>query len=281
MFGALPASSWRRRAPARDRRRALPGPRPQVPAADLRRPHRPGRDGAHAAQRVRDGPHPAGLDPHRRARRRQDHDGAHPGARPELPARGRQRRADGRSPRGRRALPRHHGIAPCRRAGDGRGVPHRHRGREADHRRRALRAGLGPLQGLHHRRGPHALGEGVQRLPEDAGGAAAARQVRVRHHRDPQGAGDDPVALPALRPASHRRLAAGAAPRPDLREGGRLHRAGGAGHDRARGRGVGARFAVPARPGDRARGRPDRGGRRPRRCWGWRTAAASSTCSRR
>ena len=49
--------------------------------------------------------------------------------------------------------------------------------------------GVGPLQGLHHRRGPHALGEGVQRLPEDAGGAAAAREVHLRHHRDPQGPG--------------------------------------------------------------------------------------------
>ena len=73
-----------------------------------------------------------------------------------------------------------------------------------DHRRHPLCAGLGPLQGLHRRRGPHALREGVQRLPEDAGGAAAARQVRVRHHRDPQGPGDDPVALPAVRPAPRR-----------------------------------------------------------------------------
>ena len=41
-------------------------------------------------------------------------------------------------------------------------------------------------------------------LPEDAGRAAAARQVHLRHHRDPQGAGDHPVALPALRPAPGR-----------------------------------------------------------------------------
>ena len=44
----------------------------------------------------------------------------------------------------------------------------------------------------------------VQRAAEDAGRAAAARQVHLRHHRDPQGAGDRPVALPALRPAPGR-----------------------------------------------------------------------------
>ena len=72
------------------------------------------------------------------------------------------------------------------------------------HRRGALRAGRGPLQGLHHRRSAHALGAGLQRAAEDAGRAAAARQVHLRHHRDPQGAGDHPVALPALRPAPGR-----------------------------------------------------------------------------
>ena len=64
--------------------------------------------------------------------------------------------------------------------------------------------GRGPLQGLHHRRSPHAVGEGLQRLPEDAGGAAAAREVHLRDDRDPQGPGHDPVALPALRPAPRR-----------------------------------------------------------------------------
>ena len=45
---------------------------------------------------------------------------------------------------------------------------------------------------------------GVQRAAEDAGRAAAARQIRLRHHRYPQGAGDGAVALPALRPAPGR-----------------------------------------------------------------------------
>ncbi len=71
-------------------------------------------------------------------------------------------------------------------------------------RRRALRPGAGALQGLHHRRSAHAVDAGLQRPPEDAGRAAAARQVHLRHHRDPQGAGDHPLALPALRPAPGR-----------------------------------------------------------------------------
>ena len=42
-------------------------------------------------------------------------------------------------------------------------------------------------------------------LLEDARGAAAACEVHLRHDRDPQGSGHHPVALPALRPAAHRR----------------------------------------------------------------------------
>ena len=44
----------------------------------------------------------------------------------------------------------------------------------------------------------------LQRAAEDAGGAAAACEVHLRHHRDPQGAGHGAVALPALRPAPGR-----------------------------------------------------------------------------
>src|ERR1700704_2295790 len=40
------------------------------------------------------------------------------------------------------------------------------------------------VQGLHHRRSARALDRGLQRIPEDAGGAAGARQIRVRHHRN-------------------------------------------------------------------------------------------------
>ena len=44
-------------------------------------------------------------------------------------------------------------------------------------------------------------GGGVQRAAQDAGGAAAAGEVPLRHDGDPQGPGDHPLALPALRPA--------------------------------------------------------------------------------
>ncbi len=50
-------------------------------------------------------------------------------------------------------------------------------------------------------------------LVEDAGGAAARREIRLRHHRGAQGAGDGAVALPALLPA----------PRAGRHIGGALH----------------------------------------------------------
>ncbi len=89
-------------------------------------------------------------------------------------------------------------------------------------RRRALCAGRGALQGLCHRRSAHAVDGSLQRLAEDPRGAAAARQVHLRHHRNPQGAGDHPVALPALRPAPRRAGGAGGqsgarSPRPRAR----------------------------------------------------------------
>ena len=61
----------------------------QIPSGEFRRSDRPGRHGAHDLERVRGRAHSAGLDSHRRARRRQDHDGAHPGARAQLRIAGR------------------------------------------------------------------------------------------------------------------------------------------------------------------------------------------------
>ena len=55
-----------------------------------------------------------------------------------------------------------------------------------------LRAGARAAQGLHHRRGPHADRAGLQRAPEDAGGAAGARRLRARDHGGAAPAGDDP-----------------------------------------------------------------------------------------
>ena len=60
---------------------------------------------------------------------------------------------------------------------------------------------------------------GVQRAAEDAGRAAAACEVRLRHHRNPQGSDHGAVALPALRPAPRRCRAAGEASRRHLRQG--------------------------------------------------------------
>ena len=81
----------------------------------------------------------------------------------------------------------------------------------------ALPPDPGALQGLHHRRGAHAVAQRLQRAAEDAGGAAAAREVRVRHHRDAQGAGHRAVALPALRPAAGADRGTGGAFRPHRR----------------------------------------------------------------
>ena len=72
--------------------------------------------------------------------------------------------------------------------------PHRRRRHPRHAGERPLRPGRGALQGLRPRRSAHAVEPGVQRPAEDAGRAAAARQVHLRHHRDPQGAGDHPVA---------------------------------------------------------------------------------------
>ena len=49
----------------------------------------------------------------------------------------------------------------------------------------------GRTQGVHPRRGPHALDGGVERAAEDARGAAGARRVRARHHRPAEGVRHD------------------------------------------------------------------------------------------
>src|SRR3546814_9385893 len=49
----------------------------------------------------------------------------------------------------------------------------------------------GALQDLHHRRGPYAVDGGLQRPAEDAGGTAAACEIRLRHHRNPQGRSEE------------------------------------------------------------------------------------------
>ena len=90
---------------------------------------------------------------------------------------------------------------PLRRpARDRRREQHRHRQRSRADRQRAVRADARPLQGLSHRRSAHALEERVQRAPEDARGAAAARQVPARDDRSAEAAGHRALALHQVQP---------------------------------------------------------------------------------
>ena len=188
--------------------------------------------------------------------------------------------ADRRSLRRGRALPRHHGGPASRRDRDGRRLAYRHRRHPRHHRFGALLAGLGALQGLHHRRSAHALEAGLQRPPEDAGGAAGACEVRLRHDRDPQGAGDGAVALPALRPAPRRgrRADRRISRRSRRRKASRPSREALRQIARAAEGSVRDALSHP-RPGDRAWRRQGRGGRRCRTCSASPTGRASSTSS--
>ena len=69
----------------------------------------------------------------------------------------------GRALRRMRALRGDRRGPPCRRDGDGRRLAHRRRRYSRPDRGSALPAGLGAVQGLHHRRSPHALEERLQR----------------------------------------------------------------------------------------------------------------------
>ena len=196
----------RRRSDERDdgwRWRRLSRARAQISPEELRRSRRPGADGSDTHQRVRDGPHRAGLYADRRARRRQDDDGPHSGAGPQLQDR-HDRPPDHRHAGARRPLRRDHGRPPCRRDRDGRRLQQRHRQYPRDHRGGALQARVRALQGLYPRRGAHALGGGLQRVAQDARRAAGACEVHLRDHGDPQGSRHRAVALPAIRSASHR-----------------------------------------------------------------------------
>ena len=186
-----------------------------------------------------------------------------------------------------RPVPGDRGRPLRRRHRDRRRVEHQGRGDQVDPRGGALPARARAAQGLHHRRGSHAVGAFVQCAAEDAGGAAAARRVRVRDDRGAQDSGHDPVALPALRLQADLDGAAGRAPRrhPAGRED--QGDAGRGAPDRAPGGRVGARRAVAARPGDRlrrARGadrRGDRGRARRRRSAVARRAGGRGARSRR
>ena len=71
----------------------------------------------------------------------------------------------------------------ARRDRDGRGLEQLGRRHPRPARARRLRAGLRAPQGLHPRRGAHALVAGLERVPQDARGAAAEHDLRARHDR--------------------------------------------------------------------------------------------------
>ena len=170
-------------------------PLPPPPPRLLRRGRRPAARGPHPAQRGRAGQGPPRLPLRRLARDRQDLDGEDPRPLAQL----RARRADRDPLRRMRVLRDDRRRHLDRRDRDGRRLQPLGRRRPRPARAGRLRAGRRPLEGLHPRRGAHADQGGLERLPEDARGAAAEHRLRPRHDRVAQGDGDDRRPLPALR----------------------------------------------------------------------------------
>ena len=140
------------------------------------------------------------------------------------------RRADRHAVRRVRLVPLDRRRDVARRDRDGRRVEQLGRRHPRPAREGRLRAGLRPPQGLHPRRGAHAVDRGVERVPQDARGAAAAHDLRARHDRGEQGAADGRRPLPPLRlrapdPAADRRRAAPRGRRRGDRDPGRGDRA--------------------------------------------------------
>ena len=118
------------------------------------------------------------LPVHRRPRRRQDHHRPHPGQGPQL-RQGADRRRRATSATSARPSPPAR-TWTCWRSTAPATADRRDPRPPAE---RPVPAQPRPLQDLHHRRSPHAHDGGVQRPAEDARGAAAARQVHLRHDR--------------------------------------------------------------------------------------------------
>ena len=190
---------------------ALPEPVSQVPARALLRARRPGPHHERAAQRGARRPHQPRVPVLRAAWHRQDHHRPHPGPGAQL-SRARRRR---RALRQVRELPGGRGRHVLRSRRARRRVQQRGRRDARPHPERAPRRGRHePAQGLHRRRGAHALGGRVEHVAEDARGAARARGVRARDHGSAEGAADDPFAHAALRVhAALARRARGPSPR--------------------------------------------------------------------
>ena len=110
-----------------------------------------------------------------------------------------EQRADGGAVRAVRVVHRDRQRDVAGRHRDGRGVEQLGRRHPRAARVRAVRAGVRAFEGLHPRRGAHAVLAGLERVPQDARGAAAAHDLRPRHHRGPEGPADGGRPLPPLR----------------------------------------------------------------------------------
>ena len=163
----------------------------------------------------------------------QDVDGEDPRRMPELRA-----RPDDRAVRRVRVVRVDRECELARRDRDGCGVEQLGRRHPRAARERRLRARERAPQGVHPRRGPHALDGRLERVPEDARGAAAEHRVRARDDRGAEGPGDGRRPLPPLRlpppqrRADRERRAAHRRGRVDRDPAGRGRRAGALG-DRA------------------------------------------------
>ncbi len=198
--GGRPGPAIPALAPGRLPRRGRPSGRPSLPVAvpaiptlDLRRGARPGPRRPGVAQR---GPGPAGrprLPVQRASWHRQDVDGPDTGQGAQL-HRSARRRAVRRVPLVRGDRP---GLLPRRPR-----ARRRLQQRGGGDARPRLTGGSwdpGAPEGLHRRRGPHALDRGLERAVEDARGTAGPRGLRAGHHRSPEGGAHHPEPHPALR----------------------------------------------------------------------------------
>jgi len=258
----------------------LPGPGAQVAAAQVFGGQGPAACGAGADQRHNGRTGASRVAVCRNPGSGQDDAGADSCRGPELP--------EGRGAgtlRRVRELQEHRGRQLRRPHGSGRGLAHQGRADPRAAGKRPVRPGFRQLQDLPDRRGAHAERFVVQCAVEDAGGAAATRQVPARHHRAAAAAGDGAVALPADQPAVHGQRDDRRSAHRHMQGRGSGSRAGGArpaGPGRQRQH---ARRIEPAGPGDRLRrrrGARDRRGRHAgRRRPAQHRAPAQRACRRR
>ena len=233
---------------------------------------------------LRDRPHPAGLGAHRRARRRQNHDGAHSGPRAQLRTAGRlDHRPDRSTCRCSACTARRSWKAAISTSSRWTPPPTTASTTCAQINEAVRYAPVSArykvyiLDEVHMLSGAafNALLKTLEEPPPHAKFIFATTEIRK-------------VPITVLSRCQRfdlRRVdadAAGQAPARHRRQGSDRGRAGGAGADRARRRRLGARRAVAARPGDRRMPRgPGARRRRAAACSALPTAPASSICSKR